>query len=171
MPRFVIPQPDVIAPDLAALTSSELTVALYASSLDHRDRTRPSHSALAKFAQEGVRVLGPAGVDDWSRRLLGFWAMWMRDLETPELLADHRSRFPLARRLKRCSGLAYGLGMQIVRRDDLTFERGLPLVDPCPCGGSGWLTVTTTALPASARGRQECPAHPATLAAVTAVAA
>ncbi|MGV9885353.1 hypothetical protein ACWDVB_40185, partial [Streptomyces sp. NPDC003379] len=77
--------------NLAPLTHDELTVALYAS--DQYVRPFCSLDELRASAAEGVERLG-AELDVAARRLGGFTWMQSKGLATPDLVADHESRFP-----------------------------------------------------------------------------
>lgn len=149
---LVLPSPAVRA--LEGLRGGELTVALYVSPLVVG--VRYSDDELVDFAVQGADLLGGERLTEWDRRLNGFWSLWSRDLETPALLADHRSRFPSARRLDRCVGLSYGLVMHLGRvslmRRHMTFPPVRPLIDSCPCEGSGTLVLP------NGMG-MSCPAH------------
>lgn len=149
---LVLPSPAVRA--LEGLCGGELTVALYVSPLvvgvSYAD------DVLVDLAVQGADLLGHERLTEWARRLNGFWSLWSRDLETPELVADHKSRFPSARRLERCVGQSYGLMGHLDRvslmRRHTTFPPVRPLIDPCPCEGSGTLVLPNGT-------RMSCPAH------------
>ncbi|MFB7950067.1 hypothetical protein ACFC6L_34755 [Kitasatospora phosalacinea] len=171
MPASLHVVPALTTDPLAELCVSELAVALYVSSLviDRTVNTDPA--ALIDHAAEGLELLGVERVTEWGRRLTGFLWLYGKDLETPAVLADHRSRFPSMRRIRRCHSLGWLVSQHLddrhpERREPGHFPAVRPLINACPCEGSGTLMLTS-GHPAS------CPAHdgPAADAPLLAVAA
>ncbi|WP_425831744.1 hypothetical protein [Streptomyces fractus] len=148
----------MIAFDLTCLTRDQLTAALYAS--DRYARPVVPLGELRVSAAQGVERLG-VELDESARRLGGF--IWMRTLglATPELVADHESRFPAGWRLSWAMDAALTLwrSFESIRPRAVTREQLVtpprPIIDHCPCQGSGWVTATVPGF----LTRQACPAH------------
>ncbi|MFE2350392.1 hypothetical protein [Kitasatospora cineracea] len=157
MPASLRAVPALATDPLVGLNISELGVALYVSSLVIDRSAKSAPSALADHATEGLELLGMERLVEWGQRLYGFWWLYGKDLETPAVLADHRSRFPSMRRIRKCQSLGWLLSEYLNDRHPERLEPGYihyrqPLINACPCKGSGTLTLTS-GMPAS------CPAH------------
>jgi hypothetical protein len=159
MPATPLPAPAPSIADLVDFPRAELDVALYVSSLEINRSTafhREDGPEMVGYALEGLSLLGRDGLIEWARRLNGFWILYSHDLETPAVLRDHRSRFPSMLRLRKCVGASMMLSHHIEQvcpeRRDRQYPRRLPIIDFCPCGGTGTLHLPN-GLPMA------CPAH------------
>jgi hypothetical protein len=159
MPATLLAAPAPSIDDLVEFTNGELDVALYVSSLVINRSTaftREDGPEMVGYALEGLSLLGRDRLIEWGRRLNGFWNLYSRDLETAAVLRDHRSRFPSMLRLKKCVGatlmLTHHLEQVRPERRNRQYPRRRPIIDFCPCGGSGTLHLPN-GLPMA------CPAH------------
>jgi hypothetical protein len=137
------PLPSAQSFSVSELSSGERAVALYASDMPSKYRTRRGDGAVIQdWILQGVARLGLEEVHRSAAYAYGYRLLRLNDLDTPEQRRANLRRFPDQRRMNRAEEVAtfFQCGTS-VGMSEAARARGPQVEGECLCGGTGWIAL------------------------------
>lgn len=166
MPGSAVLAPVVALPagavvSVSDLSSGERSVALYASDMPDRFRSRRGDDAqVTAWIVQGAERLGLDELYRWAAYAKGYRLLWMAGVNTPEQDAAHAARFPRASRLDRAERAAVVTVLRTSVSRAAVARSRRPLVEGrCVCAGTGWLASVFDPDDPTTYYRVNCPGH------------